>query len=206
MASRLLWTSRSYSAGWITIPSDLMTSPSIACRSAAEAARCSRSRRLQSDLQVGRGIVPERDVQPPAGRLRIGPQQAGQADELRPLLHRGRPARDDALAQRSCKGQEVLASNEIEDDGIHHVIAVQVGVQDEVRGIAHMSAQVVDLREQLPVQFVTVTGFQAEQLLLEKPRSSPRAPCACLSSGGRSRVPARWPARSPGPRRFPPAS
>ena len=59
---------------------------------------------------------------------------------------------------------------ELDESHIHQIIAIQVGVEDEIRDVADVRLQVANLREQLPVQFINISRFQLEELLSEETR------------------------------------
>src|SRR5439155_25428103 len=66
-------------------------------------------------------------------------------------------------------GQEVGAVRQLEQHGVDQVVAVEVGVEDEVRRVADVGQQVAHVGQELDVQVVAVGGLEGQRLLLEEP-------------------------------------
>ncbi len=124
--------------------------------------------RLVQAVADVRGVVPKHPAHDIPRRIQIGAQQAGQARELGALLGRQRRPRTEAfLAEDGRLPGEVFSFGQVQENRVHQVVAVEVRIEDQVRGVADVGREGVHVGQERRVQAVHLFGRLGGQVLLE---------------------------------------
>jgi hypothetical protein len=124
-------------------------------------------RPLEAGADGGGRVVVEGALGAGAGVLERGAEQAREDEQPGALLRRDRLARGDGAAAQAGVEQEVVDLRQLQEDGVHEVVGVQVGIEDEVGGVAHVGIEAADPGDELRVSRVGAVPLQGRRLLAE---------------------------------------